>query len=147
MGLPPLIGTHRLAPRQPQPINLRKRKEAAPVHEEIVLPESRLGAHGSGRVGHDLQHMIPPVDDRAARVGVVDLLTVREEEALAGRDAPDHGDVVFLAAAGRAGLPLATHAKDCSSRPPPMPRSGEVRANAVSSGLSYAKRKENRKVN
>lgn len=53
--------------------------------------------------------MIPPhsprkVNDGTATVGIMDLLPIRQDEALAAGDAPDEGDVVFFAAAGRAGF-------------------------------------------
>lgn len=105
----PHIRTQRLPPRQSQPINLGKRKEAPPIHEEIILSKSRIHAHGRRGMSHHLQHVIAPHSPRkinhgTPRVRIMDLLSIRQDEAFARRHAPNEGDVVFFAAAGRAGF-------------------------------------------
>ncbi|EJK64968.1 hypothetical protein THAOC_14239, partial [Thalassiosira oceanica] len=117
-------GAHGLAPRESQPVNLGEAEEAPPVDEEVVLAEARLGRHGRRGVGHDLEHVVAAhrpaeVEHGAARVGVVDLLAVGEDEPLPGRDAPDEGDVVLLAAARRARLPGRDGVGVREAEPPP----------------------------
>ena len=110
--------------RKPEPVHLREGEEATPVHEEVVLPESRLDGHGRGRVGHDLQDVVPPhrpreVDDGRPARGVVHLLTVGEYQALTGRDRPNERYVVLLPPAGGARLPRGDGVGIREAEPPP----------------------------
>lgn len=60
-------------------------------------------------MSHNLEHVIPPhgprkINDGATTVRIVDLLPIRQNEAFTAGNAPDEGDVVLFAAAGRAGF-------------------------------------------
>mmetsp|Transcript_3526 Transcript_3526/g.6444 ORF Transcript_3526/g.6444 Transcript_3526/m.6444 type:complete len:372 (-) Transcript_3526:85-1200(-) len=106
----PRIRTHRLTPRQSQPINLGKTKKAPPIHEEIILPKSRFSAHGSRGMRHHLEHVVPAhrpreVNNGRTGIAVVNLLSVTQYQSFAAGDGPDQCDVVLLATACGSRLP------------------------------------------
>lgn len=105
----PPIRTNRPPPAQTEPVHLRKRKEAPPIHKEIILPKSRLGTHRRRSMSHHLQHMIAPhrprkINHGTPRITIMNLLSIRQYQPLTRSHAPHHGNVVFLAAACRAGF-------------------------------------------
>ena len=79
---------------QSQTVHLGKGKESLPVHIKIILAETRSGRQGRRGVRHNLQHMVSPHGPRmfknaASATRIMNLLSIRENQAFARSDAPN----------------------------------------------------------
>jgi len=129
-----------IAGRQPQPEHLGEGEEGLAVDEEVVLPEPGGGGERGGRVRDDLEDVVAPhrpakVEDGGAAARVVDLLAVRQNQPLPGRDAPHQGDVVLLPAAVGARHPGRERLRIGEAEAPAESLKQKEKANYVSTSL------------
>lgn len=99
------------ATAQTKTVHLGKGKEGLAVDVEVILAESRAGVHRWGGVGNDLEDVVAlhgPAELKHLRSadGEVDLLTVSEEQPLAGGDGPHESNIVFLSTTGSASFTI-----------------------------------------
>lgn len=99
------------ATAQTEPVHLGKGEEGLAVDVEVVLAESRASVHRWGGVGNDLEDVVAlhgPAEFKHLRSadGEVDLLTVSEEQPLAGGDGPHESNIMLLSTAGSASFTI-----------------------------------------
>ena len=93
--------------RQSQPIHFREAEETPSIDEEIILSKARFDRHGRRGMRDHLEDMIAThrpreVNDSRAGARIVHLLSISQYQTLSGRDGPDHGHIMLLAATGNA---------------------------------------------
>jgi hypothetical protein len=102
-----------LSPRvircHPEPVNLGKGEEALSVDKEIVLAESGSRSQRRGRVCNNLENVVAShspakVKDTVAATGIMNFLTIGQDQTLTRSDTPNKRYIVLFATASSSRL-------------------------------------------